>query len=388
MLKIIIAGQKHLATPNLPRYSQHTFLTPKTFPVGRYPIERVWTPLGSFFPWQPVWSRYQVIHTFNKIIYTHKPWFVTFEDHRFLYRNPKDQIESIAYNFLNQRLAVDNCQKLIAISDYARLRLIKRIEDWEIAKKIEEKTIVIHPNFAVKVTQPKIYQNQENLQLIFIGNHIARKGGIVALRLAKQALKLGLPITVHIVSGLEYGAGVPTDFPNRERYSEDLKLLDLDNVVFHKRIANEKVLELLAESHFQIMASLMDTYGFSIVEGFSVATPAITTNICALPELVRHGDNGYILELPLNDLRHWANWLHGESTKTEQYWQNVNSAYDYLAEKALEQIREFLDRSDKKEHYELLSAGALAQAVNVNNAKIQNDVFERLYTTAAGYTKF
>ncbi|BAZ33037.1 group 1 glycosyl transferase [Cylindrospermum sp. NIES-4074] len=382
MVKVIIGGQQHLSVPNLPRNSRHTLIRPKAFPAGRYPIEKIWYPLGSFIPWQPLWGKYQAIHSFNRIIYTNRPWFITFEDHRFLYRNPNNKFEKEIYGFLNNRLSLENCQKIIAISDYAKFRLLQRIEGWDIETKVRNKLAVIHPNFAVRVDQPKTYQNQQNLQLLFVGQHIARKGGIVALRLAKKAEKLGLPITVHIISGLESGRGVPTDFPDKERYTEDLKLLELNNVVFHQRIKNEKVLELLSQSHFQLMASLHDTYGYSIIEGFSVATPAITTNVCALPELIHHGENGYILELPLNELRHWHNWLHGEKTKTEEYWEIVNNTYEYLAEQALQQIIEFLDRSDKREYYESLSAGALAKAQNLNNAKIQNELFDNLYAAA------
>ncbi|MHC5615588.1 MAG: glycosyltransferase family 4 protein [Nostoc sp.] len=383
MVKVIIGGQQHLSVPNLPRNSQHTLIRSKTFPAGKYPIEKVWYPLGSFMPWQPVSGGYQVIHTFNRIICTNKPWFVTFEDHRFLYRDPQTKLEEVTYKFLNNRLALENCKRIIAISDYARLRFMNWVKEWDVASKIIGKVDVIHPNFAVRVNQHKSYQNKENLQLIFIGNHIARKGGVVALRLAKKAAKLGLPITIHIVSELWCGFGVPTDFPDANRYAEDLKLLDLNNVVFHNIIPNAKVLELLSQSHFQLMPSLMDTYGYSIIEGFSVGTPAITTNVCALSEIVRHGENGYVLELPLDKLRHWRNWLNGEQTKTEEYWEIVNHAYDDLAEKALQQVQEFLDRSDKEEHYESLSAGALAQVINVHDAEKQNELFDNLYAAAA-----
>jgi glycosyltransferase involved in cell wall biosynthesis len=382
MVKVIIGGQQHLSIPNLPRNSRHTLIRPKPFPAGRYPIEKIWYPLGSFMAWQPVWGNYQAIHSFNRILYTNKPWFLTFEDHRVLYRNPQNQAEAAIYDLLNNRLALENCQKIIAISDYAKLRFINRIAGWKIEKKVSNKLDVIHPNFPIKVKQSKLYQEQQNLQLVFIGNHIARKGGIVALRLAKKAEKLGLPITVHIISGLEHGSGVPTDFPDRSKYVEDLKLLNLNNVVFHKNIPNDKVLELLSQSHFQLMATLHDTYGYSIIEGFSVATPAITTNVCALPEFVRHRENGYILELPINEIRHWSNWLYGEKTKTDEYWEVVNSTYEYLADQALQQISQFLDRNDKKEHYEFLSAGALAQAQIVHNSEKQNELFDNLYAAA------
>ncbi|OUL25184.1 glycosyltransferase family 4 protein [Nostoc sp. 106C] len=383
MAKIIVAGEKHLSIPNLPRSSKHTLIRPKPFPTGRYPLEKLWYPLNSCNSWQPFWKTYQAVHAFNNIQYTNKPWFVTFEDHRFLYRNPKNKFEEIAYKVLNGRLALKNCQKLIALSDYAKMRFIKRIEDWSILNKVKDKLVVIQPNFVVRATQSKTYKENQPLQLIFVGNHLARKGGVVALRLAKKAEKLGLPIHIHIVSGLKHGAGVPTDFPDQSKYTEDLKLLDLNNVTVYKNIPNEQVLQLLSQSHFQILATLHDTYGYSIIEGFSVATPAITTNICALPEFVHHGENGYHLELPLNELRHWSNWMHGEKTKTDEYWDIVNSTYDYLAEQALQKIIEFLDRSDKQEHYEYLSKGALTQMQTFHNAEKQNELFDNLYAEAA-----
>ncbi|MEH2022715.1 glycosyltransferase family 4 protein [Nostoc sp.] len=332
--------------------------------------------------WQPLWEKYQAIHSFNRILYTNKPWFLTFEDHRVLYRNPQNKQEAVIYELLNNRLALDNCQKLIAMSNYAKLRFLKRIEGWKTEEKLSKKLDVIHPNFTARVDKPKTYQQDQNLQLVFVGHHIARKGGVVALRLAKKAEKLGLPLTIHIISGLGYGSGVPTDFPDTTKYLEDLKLLNLKNVVFHKYIPNEKVMELLSQSHFQLMATLHDTYGFSIIEGFSVATPIITTNVCALPEFVSHGENGYILELPIDEIRHWSNWLHGEKTKSNEYWEILNSTYDDLAEQALQQIIQFLDRTDKREHYEFLSAGALAQAQIVHNSEKQNELFDNLYAAA------
>lgn len=383
MAKVIVAGIRHMSNANLPRNSRHILIRPKPFPTGRYPLENFWYPLNSLSAKQPFWKPYQVVHSFHSIQYTNKPWFITFEDHSFLYRNPKTKFEDIVYDFLNNRLALDNCQKLIAISDYAKMRFIKRIEGWQIQDKLIKKVEVIHPNFKARANHPKTHNKSEKLQLIFVGNNIARKGGIVALRLAKKADKLGLPITIHIISGLKCGAGVPTDFPDKSRYAEDLKLLDLNNVVHYQNIPNEKVIELLFQSHFQIMPTLHDTYGFSIIEGFSSATPAITTNVCALPEFVHHGENGYHLELPLNELRHWSNWMHGDKTKTDAYWEILNHTYDYLAEEALQKILQFLDRSDKQEHYEYLSAGALTQMQNFHDWEKQNQFFDNIYAEAA-----
>ncbi|TVP57113.1 MAG: glycosyltransferase [Nodularia sp. (in: Bacteria)] len=384
MAKILVTGQKHLSIPNLPRSSKHKIIRAKPFPTGRYPLKKIWSPFESFDSWQPSWKQYQVVHSFNSIQYTDKPWFVTCEDHTFLYNNPKNNVERRIYNFLNNRLSLDNCCKIIAISDYAKMRFLRQIAGWQTRDQIMRKVDIIQPNFPLRANQPKKYQENQKLTLTFVGNHLARKGGIVALRLAKKAEKLKLPIIVNIVSGLKHGPRVPTDFPDTTKYAEDLKLLDLDNIIHYKNISNEKVIDLLSHSHFQIMATLHDTYGYSIIEGFSVATPAITTNVCALPEFLTHGKNGYFLNLPINEIRHWSNWLYDkEKMKTDEYWDTINNTYDDLADQALQQIIQFIDRPDKLEHYESLSAGALAQFQSFNNSQTQNDLFDRLYAEAA-----
>jgi glycosyltransferase involved in cell wall biosynthesis len=387
--KVVIAGEVHLSASNLPRHSRHTFINSKPFPTGKFPLEKVWYPFGSLNSWQ-LWKSYDVVHSFGSIQYTSKPWFVTFEDDRFLYRSPelfgspKNKLDTYAYEYLNHRLALENCKKLIAMSDYARMRLVKRLADTPLLSKVVNKIEVIYPNFKLKVNQPKKYSNEQELQLIFIGNHLARKGGIVALRLASKAYQLGLPVKIHIVSGLRYGLGIPTDFHEQAKYNEDLKLLDLDNVVFHGSIPNQKVLELLSQCHFQLLATLHDTYGFSVTEGFTVATPAITTNVCALPEFMHDGETGYLLNLKLDQLRHWEHRLYGEESKTSKYWEILNSTYEELAEQMLQAVLQFLDRSDNQEHYEYLSSGALNQAATFNNSEKQNIYFDQLYAEAAG----
>jgi glycosyltransferase involved in cell wall biosynthesis len=385
MARVIITGEKHLSIPNHPRSSRHTLVYSKPFPSGRYPLENMWLPLGSISSWQPTLKKIHLIHSFKKIQYTNKPWLLTVEDHSFLYLNPRNKIEALVYASLNNRIGLENCKKLIAISDYAKMRCLNWIQElnndlWE---KVIHKVDIIHPNFPIRAKHPKKYNRQQKLQLIFIGNHIARKGGIVALRLAKKAEKLRLPLVIHIISGLKHGPGVPTDFPEQTKYAEDLKLLDLNNIVYHKILPNEKVIELLAQSDFQILATLHDTYGYSVIEGFSVATPAITTNVCALPEFVRHDENGYVLPLELNERRHWNNWLHGDEVKNIEYWDILNSTYEQLANKALEVIFNFLERQDKSEHYEFLSAEALSHANNTNNSQKQNELFDNLYAELA-----
>jgi hypothetical protein len=72
------------------------------------------------------------------------------------------------------------------------------------------KTHVLQPGYsphgAVSAHAPK---SRETIRLIFVGNNFARKGGIVALRLARRALAEGLPLQIHIVSSKMICSWIP-----------------------------------------------------------------------------------------------------------------------------------------------------------------------------------
>ena len=382
MAKILLVGDSHIIKPNIPRYSQHQLLRPKKFPSERFPIHfaQVWQPFESIALWRPLQEDYQLVHAFNGIIpYTKKPWIVTFE---VLLPYLQSETNQLLRSLLKERLALDNCRKIIALSEYAKLKFLGSLTDLRFLDNVSQKLEVVNPNFPVITTQPKTYKNNEKLEIVFIGNHIGRKGGIAALRLAQKAQLASLPITMHIVSKLDCGK-VWTDFPDRNRYEADLKLLNLDNVVFHGKIPNQKVIDLLARSHFHLLPTLHDTYGYSVIESFSVATPAITTNVAALPEFVHDHKNGYLLNLELNETREWKNLpSHALKNSSEEYWQILDTTYNNLATQALQIMGEFLEKPDKPETYESMSAEALAQVQNFYNSRKMNDILDNIYSEA------
>jgi glycosyltransferase involved in cell wall biosynthesis len=379
MACVILAGEPHMKSPNTPRYSRHQLIGTRRFPADNFPLERFWSPLSSLATWKPVRNDYELIHSFNAIPITNKPWIVSYEE-----ALPCLWKKNLALKLLlRERLALDNCRKIIAMSDYAKWRLMLNLKDWHLLDKVLGKVQVVHPNFPLRVFQPKNYTKRETLQLVFVGNDFARKGGIVALRVAKKVQQLGLPVKVHIVSQMRFGHTV-VDHLDPCVHDKDLKLLQLSNVVFHDSLPNDEVLKLLANSHFQILASLGDTYGYSVIEGFSVGTPAITTNVCALPEFVRNNENGYLLHLKLSEYRTWHHNLPPLDRNSQEFWGILDSTYENLANQAVLRLMEFFDRPNQEEHYQQLSAGAIAQVLNVNESYRANDVLDDIYSQAIG----
>jgi glycosyltransferase involved in cell wall biosynthesis len=364
----VLLGNNYATTFNSPRSSIHTLIPTKFFPSKQF-----LRPLDSIGMWLPVRREYQLIHTFNRIPYTQKPWIVTFES---ILPRTIGPGKNIFKNLLRPRLELENCRKIIAISDYAKQKFINTNKDWEYLEEGLKKLMIIHPNICINSTFPKTYIEGQLLELVFVGNDFARKGGIIALRIANKAKQMKLPIQVHLLSQMKYGSSVYTDCLDSKRYDKDLSLMSLDNVIFHANKSNSVVMELLSKIHLQIMATLDDTYGYSVIEGFSVATPAITTNVCALPEIVHHGQNGYLLHLELNKNRNWVNLSHRES---REYWDILDKTYDKLADDALQFIVGILD---KPEEYEQLSVGAITQACTVHDSRKNSELLDSLYSSS------
>lgn len=369
MVQILVSGNRKMMKFNSSRNSVHRLIY--AFP---FTLRHIWSPLDGIDlgVHLNLSKNYHLIHSFNRIPFTKKPWIVTFEAQ--LPRTLGSGGSGVK-KILRERLLLENCKKIIAMSEHAKKVFINYNKDCEYLNNLLENLEVIHPNIPVKITKPKSYNKGERLHLIFIGNAFARKGGIVVLRLAKKADKNGLPVVFHIISGMQYGAKIFTDHPDASRYEEDLKLINLNNIVFHQKLINQKVLNLLSQSHFQIMPTLNDTYGFSIIEGFSVATPAITTNVCALPEIVCPNQNGYLLELEVNENQ---SWRHPPFQRgSQEHWDILDSTYNNLADQALNLLLKIFDRP---EHYEQLSAGAIAQASNVHDSQKTGELLDNLYS--------
>lgn len=356
---------------NSPRNSRHKIIYFKQYPHLYIPeriLQKVWRPMEGVRLIEPLLAKYDLIHSFNAIPYTNKPWIITFES--ILPRSigfARDKLTSIIID----RLARDNCRKIIAMSNYAKQKFLKTNERWHGIKIAGSKLDVIHPSFPIKIREAKKYRKGTNLELLFVGNDFARKGGVVILKVAEKAKKMKLPIKISIVSGMNYGSQVYTDCLDTSKYQKYLPLLNLDNVVFYKKLPNQEVLSLLSKNHFQVMCTLDDTYGYSVLEGFSVGTPSITTNVCALPEFV-NSTNGLVINLELNKYR---NWVHLATREESDYWPILENTYDALCDQVLRFLLQILDNP---ESYEQLSAGALAYA-KAHDSDNANEVFDNLY---------
>jgi glycosyltransferase involved in cell wall biosynthesis len=310
-----------------------------------------------------------VFHTYNRIPLTRKPWVVASESWLPRTLNKRDLG---LRGFLLKRLARSNCKRILPLSDYARNVFALFNEGSPELQAALAKTQIVYPNVPLRAERPKTF-NGGKLKVLFVGNDFAQKGGVAAVRLARSAKAAGLDLEMHVVSALRYGEKVFADSPRAGVYDADVELLKEDNVIHHGTLPNDRVIELMGQSHFLLLTSLDDTFGFSVIEAMSVGTPAIVSNVCALPELVRHGENGAVIELPLDRYRKW--------TQLEsRQWPVLNDAYDLFAQKGLEFLTEIASSPSR---YEALSAGAIDQIRNHHESVKAGARLDAIYEEAA-----
>ena len=121
---------------------------------------------------------------------------------------------------------------------------------------------------------------------------------------------------------------------------------------------NQQVLTLMGTCHLSLLATLHDTYGFSVLEGFAHGVPAVTTDVCALPEFVLPAPaasaNGFLLRLPKDEHNCWR---HVEESRSPDYWEMLDQAFESMAAQTLAYLRSLAAAPGELEP---LSQGAIA----------------------------
>jgi len=186
-----------------------------------------------------------------------------------------------------ENAALDRCKLVIFASDWAAQTAMKTYE-------IAPSKIRVVP-WGANLEDNRTYEDVKNIvkfraatpcKLLFIGIDWFRKGGDIAIEVAKELNKMGLN-TELLVVGCE-----PITSEPLPSYVKNLGFINK-----YTKEGINKMNQLFCESHFFIMPSRAESYGHVFCEANSFGVPCLATEIGGIPTIIKSGLNGKYFSL-------------------------------------------------------------------------------------------
>lgn len=294
----------------------------------------------------------EVIHTFNAVCKTDKPWCASFETSMPRVW-PGTEEEDEYFYYLAEYMKKPNCKRLYALSQNA-YEIQESILSSKLASEdvglIMKKTEVLHPPQKVLVSEKEFEQKHrmKKIHFIFIGGAFFIKGGRELLQVLSEFENL-YDFKLTLISSLLYN-----DYFTHTPYEEMAEYRDMIRrkawIDYYETLPNEKVLEKCREAHVGLLPSVADTYGYSVLEMQAAGCPVVTTNVRALPE-INNEECGWICRLPVNRLGFCemggaGDWPHILREELRKSFQEIFDSPEKIQRKgktALERVRRMHD---------------------------------------------
>lgn len=125
----------------------------------------------------------------------------------------------------------------------------------------------------------------ERCELVFVGVNWERKGGPLALEVARTLNEMGISTRLTVV-------GCQPDAEDLPTYVEVVPFVAKDTAWGQRQLA-----KLIARAHFLLMPSIAECFGIVYAEASSLGVPSLARNVGGVPSAVRDGVNGHLLPL-------------------------------------------------------------------------------------------
>lgn len=294
----------YLEPPEGIRFSanrDHSFFEAFSTPPVYQPVRKLGVNMvGRFFrlvrsPRRvPILARCDLVHIDGGAVpITNRPWIVGDVEYASAFFSFDDTwyTRPTLLNSLVRLLSGSRCKKILTTSEASlnslRLGLGKDFES------IAARTGVLAPVVPSKslLRNPPRRDSDEPVRILFVGNHFFDKGGrelFYAFRRLRQRLDVEL---ILVTVAPRHHEAYFSSFAEIIRKEPGVRLLS--------RIPKDVLWgECYAKSDIFCMPSYMDTFGYVVLEAMANRLPIVTTDIFALPEIVRDGETGLLVHAP------------------------------------------------------------------------------------------
>ena len=216
-----------------------------------------------------------------------------------------------------EKAGLDSCKLAIFSSDWAAKTAIKVYG----LEQSEVKVVPWGANLECNRTNDDIKsivasRSRNICKLLFIGVDWFRKGGDIAIEVAKELNKMGLETELLLVGQQPSQNG---SLPNFVKNIGFINKYTPDGI--------DKMSKLFCESHFFIMPSRADCSPHVLCEANSFGLPCLTTNVGGIPTTIKDGLNGKTFSLNAS-ISEYCNYVASLMTNYSEYKKLAYSSFN------------------------------------------------------------
>ena len=181
-----------------------------------------------------------------------------------------------------------NASAVACISDFARSQVMAVLDpsEWEKLRVIH---CGIDPNDFDRPSLPPEFSNARDptpLRLLYVGRMVPVKGQNLLLDAVAQLRLAGIEVALTMI-----GQG-----PRLGELEREVRARGLESVVtLPGAVSQDVIRSYYAEAHVFVLPSFAEGVPVVLMEAMAMGLPVVTTRVGGIPELVEHGESGFII---------------------------------------------------------------------------------------------
>jgi len=233
-------------------------------------------------------GNYDLIHSSRGIIpLNKKPWVIDMEHvHSFFGLNPELTKNKFWRKFIERKLASKYCKGILCHCEATRQAFFHYLD----CSKFKDKIKVLYPSSHIIPIKKK---KHKKIRILAVLSIFEGKSGPQVLKVFSKIEKK--------YPNVEFW--IRADVPEQMK-----KKFNLKNVKYMKYLGDiiprEKLLkDIYSECDILFYPTLCDSFGYSLIDAMIAKMPIVGTNLFAVPEIVKDGENGIIVKIPSYKLK-------------------------------------------------------------------------------------
>jgi len=300
-------------------------------------------------------GNYDLIHSSRGIIpiqfWNRKPWVIDMEHvHSFFGLNPHLIKNKFLKRFIEKKLESKYCKKVLCHCEATRQAFFHFLD----CEKFKDKIEVLYPSSHISSFTREPHKK---IRILAIMSIFYGKAGIQVLKVFSKIQKKYPNVEFWI------RADVPEELKKKTKLN-NVKYMDY----FGNIIPREDLIkDVYTKCDIFFYPTLVDSFGYSLIDAMTTRLPIVSTNLYAIPEIVRNEENGIIVKIPGYELSKEYNqtfpWDLLTGKTEDKFVEDCYNALGRLIQN--KQLRERMGKSG----FERISKGDLS--ISARNKKLR-----------------